>query len=239
MFIRAGDQLSIDSLNLSAVHSDLYRVFNRSSFECGGRMYGGWWQNIPRQLRHEITINGSPTIELDYPHLHPTLLLREIGEIADGDPYEISGWDRRLVKKGFNTLVNADTAVAALKSIALGLGGAGAFARAKQLIQQIERKHEAIASSFGSGAGLRLQRRDSDMAEFVLLRLLSQSVIALPIHDSFIVAEKNQAALMEAMDVALHEHATNILVHNSFLKDVPQYGDGDVVTRCGGGDDGV
>ena len=29
---------------------EVYRVFNRNSFELGGRFYGGWWQNIPKEL---------------------------------------------------------------------------------------------------------------------------------------------------------------------------------------------
>ena len=38
----------------------LYRIFNED-FTSGGRFYRGWWQNIPRDLRQYITIDGEPS----------------------------------------------------------------------------------------------------------------------------------------------------------------------------------
>jgi hypothetical protein len=223
--IRAGVPLRVGPVNLGAVHSDLHRVFNRGSFKLGGRMYGGWWQNIPRAFRKDITIDGSPTIELDYPRLHPTLLYWQAGQRLHGDPYEIPGWDRGLVKVAFNTLVNADTQSAAVKSIALDIGGAGAYAKAERLVQEIEAKHQSIASAFGTAAGLRLMRLDSDMAEQIMLRLLRQGVVPLPIHDSYIVSDStsNKGELMEAMAAALHRFNTRDSAIIS-TQNIPQYG---------------
>ena len=34
--------------SISHHHKRVYRVFNNSSFDQGGRFYGGWWQNIPK-----------------------------------------------------------------------------------------------------------------------------------------------------------------------------------------------
>ena len=75
-----------------------------------------------------------------------------------------------MVKIAFNTLVNADTRKAALRSIANRIGGERAYAKAESLIREIEAKHPLIAQMFGSGAGLRLMKRDSDMAEALMLR---------------------------------------------------------------------
>ena len=38
-----------EPINLSK--RTLRRVFNRGSFQMGGRFYGGWWQNIPSAYR--------------------------------------------------------------------------------------------------------------------------------------------------------------------------------------------
>ena len=224
--IRAGDPLRVGTFN-GAAGISLHRVFNRGRFSLGGRLYGGWWQNIPKEFRADITIDGSSTIELDYPRLHPTLLYCEVGQSLNGDPYEISGWDRGLVKVALNTLLNADTRISAVRSIAQAIGGKGSYGTAERLVQQIEAKHHAIAPFFGTSAGLRLMRRDSDMAEQIVLRLLEQGITVLPVHDSFIVPEgvAYKGALMEAMSEALHKHAANSRASTSASsKNIPQYG---------------
>ena len=55
------------------------RVFNRSSFDHGGRFYGAWWQACPKVWRREIFINDAPTIEQDYSSLHIALLYSRRG----------------------------------------------------------------------------------------------------------------------------------------------------------------
>ena len=56
-----------------------------------------------------------------------------------------------------------------------------------------------IAQWLGTGEGLRLQREDSDLALGIVDRLLTKCIVALQIHDSFIVAQQNEASLIEAM----------------------------------------
>ena len=69
-----GDPLEVRGVRFGAATHQLHRVFNRASFSQGGRFYGPWWQNIPSELRADITINGIQTVEMDYPRLHPTLM---------------------------------------------------------------------------------------------------------------------------------------------------------------------
>jgi hypothetical protein len=231
--VRDGDPLRVGGRSLGVVRNSLHRVFNRGSFSLGGRFYGPWCQNIPQDLRPFITIDERPTIELDYPRLHPTLLYAEADQRLCGDAYEISGWDRRLVKIAFNTLVNADTRVAAIRSIAREIGGQGAYRKAEQLVQAIEAKHQPIASAFGTGAGLRLMRRDSGMTERIMLQLVRKGVVVLPIHDSYIVSDgtKTKGELMEAMASALHRFAGKSAVGaGPCTKNIPQYGDKSVAS---------
>jgi hypothetical protein len=198
--INAGDPLRLDGFNMGAARNCVHRVFNRGSFSFGGRFYGPWWQNIPTELRQQITINDSLAVELDYPRLHPTFLHALSGEPLRGDPYELPEWDRNLVKIAFNTLVNADTRLAAVRSIANEMRGPGAHRSAEALVREIEAKHLAIADTFGTGAGLRLMRLDSDLSENLMLRLIRKpGVVVLPIHDSYIVAECHKGDLIEAM----------------------------------------
>jgi hypothetical protein len=39
----------------------LKRVFNKKSFNQGGRFYCGWWIGIPREEKRHIRINDMPT----------------------------------------------------------------------------------------------------------------------------------------------------------------------------------
>jgi hypothetical protein len=202
--IKNGDPLSMGGMNIGAARNDLHRVFNRSTFRLGGRLYGGWWQNTPKGLRQHITIDGHRTVELDYPRLHPTFLYTQAGKLLQGDPYEIAGSDRSLAKIAFNALVNADTRLSAVRAIANEIGGEGAHSMAERLVKEIEAKHKPIADLFGTGAGLRLMRQDSDLTEGLLLALISKPrVVVLPIHDSYIVPEGHKGELMEAMADAM------------------------------------
>ncbi len=146
--IRSGDILVIDGDRI-LVRNALHRVFNRGSFDLGGRFYGPWWQNIKSAERRHIGVNGSRSVELDHSQLHPRLLYAIAGKSIDGDAYEIEGWNRSLVKKAVNTLINADDELSAMQSIARSIGDKGAFNRAKTLIGQIKAKHPGIATTSG------------------------------------------------------------------------------------------
>lgn len=68
------DRNSEDDRQLNLTKTQLYRVFNDPEFKTGGRFYGGWWQNIPKQFRRLITIDGKRTVEADFGSLHPSIL---------------------------------------------------------------------------------------------------------------------------------------------------------------------
>jgi hypothetical protein len=227
--MRSGDVLEIDGGRI-LVRNALHRVFNRGCFDLGGRFYGAWWQNIKNAARQCIGVNGSRSIEIDHSQLHPRLLYAIVGKLIDGDAYEIEGWNRPLVKQAVNTLINADDELSAMQSIAQSIGGKGAFARAQTLIRQIKAKHPGIADSFGTGAGLRLMRIDSDMAESVQLGLIARGAVGLPIHDSFIVEERHRGILEEIMDevfsLTLRRIGDSRSSSISLSKKVPQYGGG-------------
>jgi hypothetical protein len=225
--IRSGDILVADGEKI-VVRNALHRVFNRGSFDLGGRFYGAWWQNIKSAERRRIGVNGSRSVELDHSQLHPRLLYAIASKSIDGDAYEIEGWNRPLVKEAVNTLINADDELSAMQSIARSISGKGAFDRAQALIGQIKAKHSGIADSFGTGAGVRLMRIDSDMAESVQLRLIGRGAVGLPIHDSFIVEERHAGILEEIMDevfsLTLRRISGRRLSSNRLSKNVPQYG---------------
>jgi len=193
--------------------TDLRRIFNNGSFEQGGRMYGGWWINAPKDLRHKITINGQPTIELDYSGCLIRMLYHERGSDYRDDPYSLppieawaeeQGLGRNHYREAIKAMVQAvinDRDGLKPEQILLpdGLSFRPRFKR-REVMQMIEDKHARIAGAFRTGAGLRLQRKESDLALVIITALMERGIVALPIHDSFITATENSDALYQIMN---------------------------------------
>ena len=87
----------------------LHRVFNAKDWTKGGRFYGAWWQQIPKQYRKHITINGKPVCEYDFSAIHLRLLYAKEGAAV---PHTVAPYDkpygqgyRNVVKLAFNMLL--------------------------------------------------------------------------------------------------------------------------------------
>ena len=189
----------------------LRRIFNNSSFEHGGRFYHGWWQEIPSTYRKYITISGKLTEEEDFSGIHIRMLYAfEDIEIGSEDTYLIEGYGakyRKQVKVALNTIINAKTKEKAINSINRELA-LPKNKTAKDLFNQLELKHPKIAKYFATGIGIQLQYKDSKIAEKVILRLARDNIVALPVHDSFIVKMIHINDLKEEMNKAYEEVLT-------------------------------
>jgi hypothetical protein len=184
----------------------LYRSF-KGDWQNGGRLYGGWWQTVPKRERPYLTIDAAPTIELDYARIQPSLLYAQRGLTLDHDPYlppGFSGPEVREVGKGiFNRLLNGrpGTLRAKAEDKAL-LAGAVDF---KALVAAVVDINRPIADAFGTEAAGWLQRLDSDILVELLTRTTRARVVALPIHDSLIVTVGNEDLLRTAMAAAYQD----------------------------------
>ena len=193
----------------------LYRIFN-GDFSSGGRFYRGWWQNIPRDLRKYITIDGEPCSELDYSGQH-LLLLYARGEDEyrwlnglNDDPYYLEKYGeevRDLLKVAILILVNEpdrNTAVQAIRQKInydfSELESTTAFIN--PLIDEVMEKHPIVSQYFFSGSGGSLQFQDSKIAEYVLGHMKARRQLVLPVHDSFVVQDKYMAHLYSTMKEA-------------------------------------
>ena len=177
----------------------MHRVFN-GDFDHGGRFYGAWWQGIPRELRPYITIDGEQTSELDYSSQHLRMLYAESGDEyhwlkgSDDDPYLLEGFtkeERKLQKQIVLVLVNASDRESAVKAISKEINDRRwpfpknhAFIESR--INALLHKHEEIRHHAFSGVGLKLQRLDSDICQYVLAHMQVKGIPVLPVHDSFI-----------------------------------------------------
>jgi hypothetical protein len=206
---RKGDPLLIRP---ELFQTDLYRQFNNGSIEQGGRMYGGWWIETPKTLRPKILINGQSTTELDFSGCAIRMLYHERGLDCIGDPYSLAQVEniqtrlnrppryfRGAVKQITQALIN-DRDGKAPEAIALdgGVSFRPHFKR-REIRTMIEAKHEAISDAFGTGAGLRLQRREADLMLKIVLSLKDRGVVALPIHDAIRVPSQHEALCRSMM----------------------------------------
>ncbi len=198
------------------------RIFN-GDFGRGGRCYchGTSFQNIWSQDRldlqllvHEVL---HPMVEIDYANLHAVIAYTEAGlPIPPGDQYAIDGFDRLVIKRAFNVMLNATARHKAVAALSEELhhkdyelwqhSGLSTRLReecrpfAEKVVTTIEEKHHPITAYFGSDCGAAFMRRDSGMAVQVMTRVLAETGrCPLPIHDSFLVADLDQEVLVRVM----------------------------------------
>ena len=210
-------RLAGDTVNERTIRMDqrsLYRVFNDPELLTGGRFYGGWWQNIPKEYRNHLAVNGKQMVELDYSNQHPTILYAKEGAVRPADCYadvinrmslpgSVARNDlRNAVKAAFNAMLNAPEPLRGppkgVKPRQFGLSW-------RELSEAIMAFHEPIAQHFYTGVGLRLQRLDSDIAEKVMLHFAEHNIAVLPVHDSFLMHHGYESTLGPVMDSAFEE----------------------------------
>ena len=201
----------VTDFKLALTRKQIRRIFSRGSTSKGGRLYNGWWQGVPSLYRPHITIDGYRTTEIDYSSMALRIIYAEQGlqVQSDGDLYDIGlpDWTgsgdprRKLIKEYINALLNDESGRYHLNledQQKLGISR-------KELLRLVKNKHAAIEHLFYSGVGLDAQFVDSEIAIKVLKNLMDQDILALPIHDSFIVRTGFRADLFDAMNAAFSE----------------------------------
>jgi hypothetical protein len=191
-------------------NSDVRRIFCNSTFAEGGRFYGGWWENLPKEYRKFIRIDNRVIVELDYSCLHPTLLYLENGLPApDGDMYEVPGFPpeaRKFLKVSMNIMLNTISRDSAKKAIRKDQQKNPDYPplpegmTLDQIFDGFLDKHSTLRERFFKPVGTYLQRIDSDIAEAVMLELAGKDIPVLPLHDSFLVSRLHKDDLAAAME---------------------------------------
>jgi hypothetical protein len=191
-----------------------YRVFNDPELFTGGRFYGGWWQNIPREYRRYMIVNGKQMVELDYSNQHPSILYAQASVSRPDDCYSdviklhnlpqglTSNDLRDMVKAAFNAMLNSPKQ---FKQAPSGVNPAKFGLKWADVSESIMDYHKPIAHHFYTGVGLRLQRMDSDIAEKVLLHFAHKGIAILPLHDSFMMHHGYESSLEPVMSSAFEE----------------------------------
>ena len=205
----------IELLGGEVLGGRLCRIFNNGCWSHGGRFYGGDWESLPKGVRKQIRIDGKPTVERDYSALHVRMLyMRETGIDCRDDPYLIPGYESEEARGAFKKIllacVNAKSRTAAVRAILRDRqehpDEYPAGLNVKDAVDAFLSAHAPIRHCFFNPTlGVRLQNDDAAIANRVLLDLDRQGVVALPIHDSFVVAEQHDETLRGAMELAYRD----------------------------------
>jgi len=188
-------------IKLSQVRT--YRVFNNAdtTFTQGGRWYGNWWVNCPSILRKYITIDGDPTVELDFSgmHIHLLYALEGINYAVKGeDPYILEDGigDRKLNKLILLTALNVIKEESSSRAVYTALRDSGdlddynlkhPIVTIRNKLSLLKDKHPSIASKIANGWGTQLQYHDSQIIEKLIVYCLSCDIPILTIHDSVVI----------------------------------------------------
>ncbi|MGD9671561.1 MAG: hypothetical protein AB7U75_21365 [Hyphomicrobiaceae bacterium] len=188
----------------------LVRIFSET-FQRGGRLYRGFWQSLPGEVRALLLLDGEEVAEPDYRQIHAQLLYALLDRSLVGDAYTLEGIDRRVGKICFQILLNSqsrDGAIAALvkevyalddQALASGFGKA----EAAVVINAMKKRHARVRSAFHKGIGLTLQFIDSELMLAVIERCRAVGIVGLPVHDSLIVKRCHLAKVEEIMEEEL------------------------------------
>lgn len=211
----------------------IHKVFNNGTFQEGGRSYviGVDSDIMNKENRVELTIDGAPTVELDYKSLHPRLLCELDGLFMDHTflPYNIQleGYDddvlKRICKVALLTVFNAKSITQAVGAVTKELrdlkdehdkplvpqwkanGLVPKTIEVKRIIQELCEHNIYIADHFFTGCGTKLQNLDSRIMDIILQKFLDADEFCLPVHDSIVVEERLSDFAIESMEDAYEQ----------------------------------
>ena len=206
----------------------LKRHFNNGRFDCGGRLFGGFWMSMPKAHRSAfLRIQGEPVLTLDYGQMAPRILYalkaKDKGSIPPvcQDCYEIQGLEghRKGIKKLLNAALNRGTAFSRFPDDVKKLFPK--VAKVGDIFQAIKEAHPALAPHLctDEAVGLEIQFVESSIMVDVLLRLYAGTedgqapVAALPVHDAVIVPASTEQVAKETMrSVFMERTGIDVLV---------------------------
>lgn len=196
----------------------LKRIFNKSIFELGGRFYSDF-QNLRKEQRKHLRIDGEPTVELDYSGIHINMLyIKETGKpFGEEDVYAVRGFkrQRKFMKVLLQIALNSRDRKTGNQAFRFHCMEKRVKIDYKKAIKLFDKKHELISKYFYSEIGLHLQYLDALIAEDVMKECMNKGVIALPVHDSFITQKRHEKFLQKTM----YESSKKVLGHGLEAKE--------------------
>jgi hypothetical protein len=179
----------------------LRRVFTLGRFDSGGRLFGGFWENLPKPARLQgLRIDGEPVVGLDYSQTNP-LLAYHVAEAVPpaADAYTLQGLEkcRDGVKKVFNAMLFKHPVNQFPK------GSRKLFPqriKCEHVTEAILLRHPMLKDVLSSPeTGHRLQFLESEIMMRVLRECQKRNIVALPVFDCVVVKASVEDAVRKIM----------------------------------------
>ena len=208
---------------ISIMHDGKFttRIFNNSSWEDGGRFYGGFWQRVGSKYRSQIYMNHNSTVEVDYSALLVVLAYAtkniDYWSKTEEDPYSIpiNGINdpkvcRNIAKLFFLMALNASTETKAFKAFRnewdySEFRNNFTDEKLSEILNTIKERHPAISDLICTGAGVQLQYIDSQILECIIKDFIATNTPILCVHDSLIVQFGQEDRLEKLIKQAFYE----------------------------------
>lgn len=207
----ATSELACDAAGVKLYDRRLRRIFNNADFGQGGRLYGGFWQEMGSEARAEhIRIGGDGCVELDYGQMSLMLFYAEAGQIPpEGDLYDLTAQGvpvecRAGIKKVVQAIINSETLPKRFPQDTKR--HFPARIKLAAVLRAIEARHPAVFPLMSSRVGMRMFRKEADILVAVLLQLKAKGIVALPIHDAVLVADEHKDKAAEVMKAVFKGH---------------------------------
>jgi hypothetical protein len=191
-----------------ADNRSLRRIFNNGSIECGGRLYGGFWQPLSKEQRQwGIRIDDEPVVALDFGQMSVRIAYSFVGATPPADDlYRVPLFEfhRKGIKAVLNAMLSSDEL-----PVRFPMGTRSLFPRSTKVgdvVRAIRQRHPSLDPVFGSRSCHRIFLVESNILVAVLIRLVDVGVVALPIHDCLLVSRSRKEIARRTMLDVFREH---------------------------------
>jgi hypothetical protein len=191
------------------------RVFYRNDWGLGGRVHGGWWQQVKSKYRKDILINDDITQEQDFKGLHVTLLYGFKGLQPPKDPYitglksTFSTADVRSITKALVlNAINSRDVKSAFQAFRSNQKTGSAFKKItneelKTFIDAFVEANPEIEGDLFSDKGVELMAIDGRITFNIIEHFTNKGIPVLSVHDSYITTEEHSSELYQRMRFAI------------------------------------
>lgn len=177
------------------------RIFNNGRLDHGGRLYGGFWQQMSAEHRVDrIELSGEQVVSLDFGQCGVRIAYGIAGaQPPEGDLYSVPRLENR--RDGVKVVLNSMLA-SSEKLTRKPAGSAKHFPRhwsIRDIEERIFEHHNAIRDLCYTGLAWTLQYIESRVLVRAMLELLDKGISVLPIHDCLLAPASAVTTVRETL----------------------------------------